>query len=76
VSYLQCTDCRLTVPAAAYYLRGDQCPRCLARMEKRATFRRVTPRAQNDAAGARGTIADALPLAPRDPAASPPSPAG
>jgi hypothetical protein len=32
VSYLQCPECRLTVPAAAYYLRGDQCPRCLTSM--------------------------------------------
>lgn len=39
MSYLQCPECRLTVPAAAYYLRGDECPRCLAKMERRATFR-------------------------------------
>jgi hypothetical protein len=32
VSHLQCPECRLTVPAAAYYLRGDQCPRCLTSM--------------------------------------------
>ena len=38
--YLQCPECRLTVPAASYYLRGDECPRCLATMEKRASFRR------------------------------------
>jgi hypothetical protein len=33
VSHLQCPECRLTVPAAAYYLRGDQCPRCMTAME-------------------------------------------
>jgi hypothetical protein len=33
VSYLQCPECRLTVPASAYYLRGDTCPRCLTTME-------------------------------------------
>jgi hypothetical protein len=33
VSYLQCPECRLTVPAAAYYLRGDECPRCLTTMQ-------------------------------------------
>lgn len=32
MSYLQCPECRLTVPAAAYYLRGDECPRCLTPM--------------------------------------------
>jgi hypothetical protein len=39
MAYLQCPDCRLTVPAASYYLRGDQCPRCLTAMEKRERFR-------------------------------------
>jgi hypothetical protein len=33
VSHLQCPECRLTVPAAAYYLRGDQCPRCMTPMQ-------------------------------------------
>ena len=33
MSHLQCPECRLTVPAAAYYLRGDQCPRCMTAME-------------------------------------------
>lgn len=32
MSFLQCPECRLTVPAAAYYLRGDECPRCLTSM--------------------------------------------
>jgi hypothetical protein len=31
----------LTVPAAAYYLRGDECPRCLTAMEPAERFRRV-----------------------------------
>jgi hypothetical protein len=39
VSYLQCPECRLTVPASAYYLRGDTCPRCLTTMEPRERFR-------------------------------------
>ena len=33
MSYLQCPECRLTVPARAYYLRGDECPRCMTTME-------------------------------------------
>jgi hypothetical protein len=32
VAYLQCPQCRLTVAASAYYLRGDECPRCLTAM--------------------------------------------
>ena len=32
MSHLRCPECRLTVPAAAYYLRGDQCPRCMTSM--------------------------------------------
>jgi hypothetical protein len=32
VSYLQCPECRLTVPALSYYLRGDECPRCMTAM--------------------------------------------
>jgi hypothetical protein len=39
VSYLQCPECRLTVPASAYYLRGDTCPRCLTTMEPRDRIR-------------------------------------
>ena len=41
--YLQCPECRLTVPATAYYLRGDQCPRCLTAMEPRDRFRAAEP---------------------------------
>lgn len=33
MSHLQCPECHLTVPAAAYYLRGDECPRCLTPMQ-------------------------------------------
>jgi hypothetical protein len=44
VSYLQCPECRLTVPAAAYYLRGDECPRCLTAMEPLARFARQSGR--------------------------------
>ena len=39
MAYLQCPECRLTVPAKAYYLRGDECPRCLTAMEPRKRFR-------------------------------------
>jgi hypothetical protein len=40
MSYLQCPQCRLTVPASAYYLRGDECPRCLTGMEQHKGFER------------------------------------
>ena len=39
--YLQCPECKLTVPAKAYYLRGDECPRCLTTMEPCERFRRA-----------------------------------
>ena len=39
MAYLRCPACRLTAPAAAYYLRGDQCPRCLTTMERAEHFR-------------------------------------
>ena len=39
MAYLRCPDCRLTAPATAYYLRGDQCPRCLTTMEPVDRFR-------------------------------------
>jgi hypothetical protein len=54
VSYLQCPECRLTVPAAAYYLRGDQCPRCLTAMEpleRVARFGQAPARATEPASG-------------------------
>jgi uncharacterized paraquat-inducible protein A len=40
VSYLQCPECRLTVPALAYYLRGDECPRCMTTMTPTAPAER------------------------------------
>jgi hypothetical protein len=40
VPYLQCPECRLTVPALAYYLRGDECPRCMTAMKPRAASER------------------------------------
>ena len=54
MSYLQCPECRLTVPASAYYLRGDTCPRCLTTMEPRERFRPEATKPQ-------------LPLAPPPP---------
>jgi hypothetical protein len=45
VSYLQCPECRLTVPALAYYLRGDECPRCMTAMVPTERFA-PTPRPQ------------------------------
>ncbi len=46
MAFLQCPECRLTVPASAYYLRGDQCPRCLtAMLPKAAIGRRAAPAA-------------------------------
>jgi hypothetical protein len=52
VAYLRCPECRLTAPATAYYLRGDECPRCLTTMVPVARFREppVTAMAQEDAA--------------------------
>jgi hypothetical protein len=42
MAYMQCPECKLTVPATATYLRGDQCPRCLTTMEPRDRFRPAT----------------------------------
>jgi hypothetical protein len=39
MAYMQCPECKLTVPATATYLRGDQCPRCLTTMQPRERFR-------------------------------------
>ena len=44
MAYMQCPDCKLTVPATATYLRGDQCPRCLTTMEPRDRFRAARSR--------------------------------
>jgi len=41
VAYLRCPECRLTAPATAYYLRGDECPRCLTPMVPVDRFRDV-----------------------------------
>jgi hypothetical protein len=59
VSHLRCPECRLTVPAAAYYLRGDQCPRCMTSMQP---YSRPRPEA---AAPAPGPTPGAAPLTPR-----------
>ncbi len=57
MAYLRCPECRLTVPATAYYLRGDECPRCLTAMEPAERFRDTPVRAaaaavSREAAGA------------------------
>ena len=39
MAYMQCPECKLTVPATATYLRGDQCPRCMTTMLPRDRFR-------------------------------------
>jgi hypothetical protein len=41
---MRCPECRLTAPATAYYLRGDQCPRCLTPMESVDRFRDMPDR--------------------------------
>jgi hypothetical protein len=43
MAYMQCPECKLTVPATATYLRGDQCPRCLTTMLPRDRFRDAPP---------------------------------
>jgi hypothetical protein len=40
----------LTVPATAYYLRGDQCPRCMTVMEVADRFREPQATAREDTA--------------------------
>jgi hypothetical protein len=52
VAYLRCPECRLTVPASAYYLRGDQCPRCLTAMKPAEKFRDTPVHAAAAAAAA------------------------
>ena len=39
MAYLRCPECKLTAHATAYYLRGDQCPRCMTTMEPAERFR-------------------------------------
>jgi hypothetical protein len=58
MAYMQCPECKLTVPATATYMRGDQCPRCLTTMEPRDRFRS-------------GVVA--APERPMPPAAAPPA---
>ena len=52
MAYMQCPECKLTVPATATYLRGDQCPRCLTTMEPRDRFRAAVPDVRARTAGA------------------------
>ena len=52
MAYLQCPGCRLTVPAAAYYLRGDECPRCLTAMVAAPPRRPAAPGVPSPPAGA------------------------
>jgi len=42
-SYMQCPECKLTVPSTATYLSGDVCPRCLTTMLPRDRFRDAAP---------------------------------
>ena len=65
MSHLRCPECRLTVPAAAYYLRGDQCPRCMTSMQP---YTRPGP--ATDAAPLPSPTGDALP-AGHDPSSQP-----
>jgi hypothetical protein len=48
LAYLRCPECRLTAPATAYYLRGDQCPRCMTPMEPADRFREPEATARED----------------------------
>jgi hypothetical protein len=43
MAYMQCPECKLTVPATATYLKSDQCPRCLTTMAPRDRFRDAAP---------------------------------
>jgi hypothetical protein len=63
--YLRCPECRLTAPATAYYLRGDQCPRCLTPMEPSERFRDAPARAAAAAAiGGEAAVAAARTASP------------
>ena len=46
MAFMQCPECKLTVPATATYLRGDQCPRCMTTMEPRDRFRSASSSAR------------------------------
>ena len=43
MAFMQCPECKLTVPATATYLSGDVCPRCMATMLPRDRFRDAAP---------------------------------
>ena len=43
MAFMQCPECKLTVPATATYLRGDVCPRCMTTMVPRDRFRASRP---------------------------------
>ncbi len=43
MAFMQCPECKLTVPATATYLRGDVCPRCMTTMVPRDRFRDAAP---------------------------------
>ena len=43
MAFMQCPECKLTVPATATYLRGDVCPRCMTTMLPRDRFRDAAP---------------------------------
>jgi hypothetical protein len=43
MAFMQCPECRLTVPATATYLCGDVCPRCMTTMLPRDRFRDAAP---------------------------------
>jgi hypothetical protein len=56
---MRCPECRLTAPATAYYLRGDQCPRCLTPMESVDRFRDAPARAAAAVAGEAAAVSAA-----------------
>ena len=59
MAYLRCPECRLTAKATAYYLRGDQCPRCMTAMEPVERFRDAPERAAAVVAAAGGAATSA-----------------
>lgn len=65
MAYLRCPECRLTASATAYYLRGDQCPRCLTTMQPVERFRDAPERAAAAVAAAGGAATRAASRATR-----------
>jgi hypothetical protein len=53
---MRCPECRLTAPATAYFLRGDECPRCLTPMESVDRFRDAPTRAAAAAAAGEAAV--------------------